>query len=158
MTPDWTPGMQRQALEEGWGVFDSDGHIEIQRHDEAEVFTGDDAAEKWVWIAAEHGHALAQQAISYLTGEALKKGTSYVKPASRTGWKATVEIIILANGVNSEADACDWVSNLLSENSEVKDWGYIQYADARRTEPVPVEIPSDYQEGDLISSNEGHRS
>lgn len=65
---EWTQDDQRLALDEGWGLFWVDGRYpNIQRHDEAEIFTSDWAARTHVAAASRSGHALAQKAWAVIT-------------------------------------------------------------------------------------------
>lgn len=76
---------------------------------------------------------------------------------------ATVQILIdpEKSGVDCEGGACDWMSGLLSENPQVKDWRYIPHANYNEntdpptgdgfTKPVLIDIPEDYREGDAFN-------
>lgn len=58
---NWTEADQQQAFDEGWGVFDIDstGYLEIQRLDEAEIFSSDEEARSYVYNETSTLHALA---------------------------------------------------------------------------------------------------
>lgn len=60
---------------------------------------------------------------------------------------ATVQIIIKPKAVESEGDACDWMSGLLSENEQVLDWQYLNVGGQRLT-PSEKYISDNYEEGE----------
>ena len=62
-------------------------------------------------------------------------------------YKATVTVLLKADVCESEGEACDWFSGLLSENADVLDWGYLRKGDDWPP-PALVEVPDDYDEGD----------
>ncbi len=61
----WTRAHEAKAELEGWNMFDYDcrGLLQIQRVDEAEVFTGDQAAIEHVKTRAGHGDDIARLAL-----------------------------------------------------------------------------------------------
>lgn len=65
----WTLTDQVKALAQGWGVWmnTTTGRLEIQRHDEAEIFPDDAAAVAYVRDRAKHGDMLAHTALE-ITG------------------------------------------------------------------------------------------
>jgi len=64
---DWTNDDQTRALSEGWGVFDNSDHgLRIERHDEAQRFDCDAAAQAYVAMRALNGGAREQKAIRWL--------------------------------------------------------------------------------------------
>ena len=65
---------------------------------------------------------------------------------------ATVSVVIHPrSGVESQAEACDWFTGLLSENGEVLDWSYLKVG-GQFTGPTRriVDLQS-YAEGDLFT-------
>lgn len=62
----WHDKDQLDAYEEGWGVFDVEGHLEIQRIDETELLDSDDAARALVLGMAQQGFRLHRKAILHV--------------------------------------------------------------------------------------------
>lgn len=69
-------------------------------------------------------------------------------PENRKAYVATVKVMVKAEACENQAGACDWFSGLLSENPDVVDWGYVD----NKTHPKQVQVPKDYEEGDLMVS------
>jgi len=58
--PHWTHYDQKQALNQGWGLFENADHgLRIERNDKSPRFAHDAAAQAYVGAAAAHGVALA---------------------------------------------------------------------------------------------------
>ncbi len=70
---------------------------------------------------------------------------------AQTTYIATVQIVIKPGEVNSEAEACDWFSGLLSENEGILDWQYLPIGGSllSPSEKIVSEI-KDYEEGDAF--------
>ena len=60
---DWTREDSNSALIQGWDVFLSAGRHTIQRHDEAELFDGDESAIRHVERGAAAGYSLCIKAL-----------------------------------------------------------------------------------------------
>ena len=60
---------------------------------------------------------------------------------------ATVHILIVPGVCENETDACTWMSNLLSENDDVLDWGYVRVGD-EVSQPIPIMVHDPYHEGE----------
>jgi hypothetical protein len=60
---EWTAADQEDALSQGWGIFTTDGGMEIQRHDEAAVFDCDNAARQHVMLSDGR---ICRKAVAYL--------------------------------------------------------------------------------------------
>jgi hypothetical protein len=59
----WTNEQQNLALADGWGVFDNSDHgLRIERHDAAQRFDCDAAAQAYVSVRAMNGDRLAKSA------------------------------------------------------------------------------------------------
>lgn len=69
----------------------------------------------------------------------------------KTTYIATVQIVISPGaGVESEAEAADWFSALLSDNDQVFDWGYLKIG-GQYLYPKSIEVdPEDYEEGEAL--------
>jgi hypothetical protein len=60
---NWNMEMQARALADGWGIFDNSDHgLRIERHDDAQRFDCDAAAQAYVAVRALRGDKLAQTA------------------------------------------------------------------------------------------------
>ena len=68
----------------------------------------------------------------------------------RKGYVLTVKIILNAEVVESEAGVADYMSSLLSDTSDVIDWGYTKNEQGNFNYGKEIDIPEDYEEGDLI--------
>ncbi len=63
MFTSWTSVNQRQALDDGWGIFDNSDHgLRIERHDMLARFDSDAAAQAYVAVRAMEGDVLCKQA------------------------------------------------------------------------------------------------
>lgn len=72
----------------------------------------------------------------------------------KKAYVATVQILIdpETSGVTDESSAADWVSGLLSENPQVKDWAYLPQhfsTSNLHIHPQEIHIPENYNEGDF---------
>lgn len=67
---------------------------------------------------------------------------------AQTAYVATIQVCI--TGVNSEAEACDFLSETLRPMPHVLDWAYLQVG-GQFLSPALRVVPDDYQEGDFIS-------
>lgn len=59
----WSVPCQEQALSQGWGIFEVDGKLEIQRYDEYPRFDNDSAAQNHV---KQSGDILCRKALGYV--------------------------------------------------------------------------------------------
>ena len=70
---NWTNKDDEDALKQGWDLFTvygsehvDDGTVQLQKHDEVEVFKTDPEAWVFVWTQANQGNVLARKALSFL--------------------------------------------------------------------------------------------
>lgn len=61
----WTDQDQRCAYAEGWGLFKSNGRIEIQRLDSVDAFDDDADATDFVILRADAGCKVCRKALIY---------------------------------------------------------------------------------------------
>ncbi len=59
----WTIPDQEEALGQGWGLFQTDGKLKIQRYDESQCFDSDWAAQNYV---ENSGDGICRKAKAYL--------------------------------------------------------------------------------------------
>jgi len=69
---------------------------------------------------------------------------------------ANVSILIASGaGCVTQSDACEWVSGLLSEHPQVRDWSYPLLArpigDETHQLPCAIEVGPTYEEGDAFN-------
>lgn len=66
----------------------------------------------------------------------------------------TVQIILDKDVVGSESGACDYMSGMLSENTDVLDWAYTINSEGQYNYPEEILLPDDYEEGDFFPNSE----
>lgn len=60
---------------------------------------------------------------------------------------ATVQILISPDeNLESDAQACDWISGLLTDNDKILDWSYLKVG-GQFLDPQEITIPNNYEEG-----------
>jgi hypothetical protein len=64
---------------------------------------------------------------------------------------ATVQVLIQPSAATTEAEACDWMSGLLSENTQVLDWQYLRLGGQRLTPSETFVNPETYKEGEAFA-------
>ena len=66
-------------------------------------------------------------------------------------YMATIQILISPEEkLQSESEACDWFSGLLSENEKILDWSYLKIGGQYLSPSEKYVSEKDYEEGEIF--------
>lgn len=70
--------------------------------------------------------------------------------AFKETWIATIQVLLEPGQAETQVDACDFLSSLLSENDGVLDWQYLP-VNGQHPPPTKILLPEQYEEGEAFS-------